>query len=119
MKAPLWAPSEAVVKDANLTQFIEKVNQKYGKDFKTYDDLYQCDRMCIPMANNLHGDSIQIYRRSQGDRYKSILRSIYIPLPYYCHVPSTARVLEPEGALPWLPVTRTVATPVLLTSVIS
>ena len=48
MKTPLWAPSEAWAKNANITQFIEKVNQKYGKDLKTYDDLYEWSVDAIP-----------------------------------------------------------------------
>ena len=41
MKQPLWKPSEDKIKNANMTRFIEFVNQKYGKKFKTYDNLYQ------------------------------------------------------------------------------
>ena len=41
MKQPLWKPSEDKIKNANMTRFIEFVNRKYGKKFKTYDDLYQ------------------------------------------------------------------------------
>ena len=41
MKTPLWKPSEERVKNANMTRFIAYVNQKYGKAFKTYNDLYQ------------------------------------------------------------------------------
>ena len=48
MKKPLWTPSEAWIKNANITQFMEKVNQKYGKDLKTYDDLYQWSVDAIP-----------------------------------------------------------------------
>jgi acetoacetyl-CoA synthetase len=48
MKTPLWTPSEAWIKNANITQFIEEVNRKHGKDFKTYDDLYQWSVEAIP-----------------------------------------------------------------------
>src|SRR4030042_6333184 len=41
MKKPLWTPSEDRMKNANITRFMTAVNQKYGKQFKTYDDLYQ------------------------------------------------------------------------------
>jgi len=41
MKRPLWTPSEDRIKNANITRFIKFVNQKHGKQFKTYDDLYQ------------------------------------------------------------------------------
>jgi acetoacetyl-CoA synthetase len=40
-KKPLWVPSQDKIKNANMTRFIEFVNKKYGKKFKTYDELYQ------------------------------------------------------------------------------
>jgi acetoacetyl-CoA synthetase len=48
MKKPLWKPSEDRIKNANMTRFIEFVNKKYGKKFKTYDDLYQWSVDSIP-----------------------------------------------------------------------
>ncbi len=41
MKSPLWEPSDERIKNANMTRFIQFVNQKYKKSFKSYDDLYQ------------------------------------------------------------------------------
>jgi acetoacetyl-CoA synthetase len=41
MREPLWSPSEDRIKNANMTRFIETVNQKYGKGIKGYDELYQ------------------------------------------------------------------------------
>jgi acetoacetyl-CoA synthetase len=41
VKKPLWTPTEDRMKNANITRFMTAVNQKYGKQFKTYDDLYQ------------------------------------------------------------------------------
>lgn len=40
MKKALWVPSEDRTKNANMTRFIEFVNKKYGKKFKSYDDVY-------------------------------------------------------------------------------
>jgi acetoacetyl-CoA synthetase len=48
MKEPLWKPSEDRIKNANMTRFIEFVNQKYGKKFKSYDELYQWSINCVP-----------------------------------------------------------------------
>ncbi len=48
MKAPLWSPSEGRVKNANLTRFMEYVNQKHGKRFQAYDELYQWSIDKIP-----------------------------------------------------------------------
>jgi acetoacetyl-CoA synthetase len=48
MKKPLWIPSEDRIKNANITRFIEFVNKKYEKQFKTYDDLYQWSIDRIP-----------------------------------------------------------------------
>jgi len=36
------------IKNANMTRFIEFVNRKYGKKFKTYDELYQWSVDSIP-----------------------------------------------------------------------
>jgi acetoacetyl-CoA synthetase len=41
MKTPLWRPSEERIKQANVTRFIEYVNQKQGKKIRRYFDLYQ------------------------------------------------------------------------------
>ncbi len=41
MKKPLWVPSEDRVRNANMTGFINFVNQKYGKEFKDYSELYE------------------------------------------------------------------------------
>jgi acetoacetyl-CoA synthetase len=48
MKTPLWSPSEEQVRNANLTRFIEYVNGKHGKKFKTYLELYQWSIEDIP-----------------------------------------------------------------------
>ncbi len=41
MKTALWKPSHERMKNANITRFIAYVNQRYGKGFNSYDDLYQ------------------------------------------------------------------------------
>jgi acetoacetyl-CoA synthetase len=41
MKKPLWVPGETRIKDANITDFTAKVNERFGKQFSSYDDLYQ------------------------------------------------------------------------------
>jgi len=41
MKKPSWTPSEERVKNANMTRFIEFVNRRFGRSFRSYDDLYQ------------------------------------------------------------------------------
>src|SRR4030042_1688305 len=47
-KTPLWAPSQDQIKNANMKRYIEFVNRKYGKKFKTFDDLYQWSVDSIP-----------------------------------------------------------------------
>ncbi len=47
-KKPLWVPSQDKIKNANMTRFIEFVNKKYGKKFRTYDELYQWSVGSIP-----------------------------------------------------------------------
>ncbi len=48
MKVPLWTPSDERVKGANITRFIALVNQKFGRDLKSYEDLYQWSVDDIP-----------------------------------------------------------------------
>lgn len=40
MKLPLWEPSAERKKNANMTRFIGLVNERYGKNFDSYDELY-------------------------------------------------------------------------------
>jgi acetoacetyl-CoA synthetase len=40
-KKPIWYPTEQRVKNSNIMKYISYVNEKYGKDFKNYDELYQ------------------------------------------------------------------------------
>ncbi len=40
MKQPLWEPSEERIKNANMTHFINYVNEKLGTNFKDYESLY-------------------------------------------------------------------------------
>ncbi len=47
-KTPLWEPSEERKRSANITRFMEHVNQKYGKSFSTYWDLYDWSVQDIP-----------------------------------------------------------------------
>jgi len=47
-KTPLWVPSQDKIKNANMTRFIEFVNRRYGKKFRTYDELYQWSIDAIP-----------------------------------------------------------------------
>jgi acetoacetyl-CoA synthetase len=37
----LWKPSEERKKQTNMFAFMQQVNERYGKGFATYDDLYQ------------------------------------------------------------------------------
>jgi acetoacetyl-CoA synthetase len=48
MKTPLWKPSEEWIRNANLRRFMEYVNGKQGKKFRTYQELYQWSIEDIP-----------------------------------------------------------------------
>lgn len=41
MKTALWKPSAERIRDANMTRFMEFVNEKYRQGFRTYDELYR------------------------------------------------------------------------------
>ena len=47
-KKPLWIPSDANIKNANMTRFMEFVNGRFGKRFNSYDGLYQWSVDSIP-----------------------------------------------------------------------
>jgi acetoacetyl-CoA synthetase len=36
----LWKPSEERRQQANMTRFMDFVNQRYGQGFNSYDELY-------------------------------------------------------------------------------
>ena len=40
-KIPLWAPSKERKRNSNMARFIKLVNERFGKDFRDYDGLYQ------------------------------------------------------------------------------
>lgn len=40
MKTPLWTPSDERKRDANITRFMEDVNQRFGLTLASYSDLY-------------------------------------------------------------------------------
>jgi acetoacetyl-CoA synthetase len=47
-KKPLWVPSNDVIRNANMTRFMQLVNQRYDQNFKSYWDLYQWSVDRIP-----------------------------------------------------------------------
>jgi acetoacetyl-CoA synthetase len=47
-KKPLWVPSKDQIQNANMTRFIEFVNRRYGRNFRSYRDLYQWSVDRIP-----------------------------------------------------------------------
>ncbi len=48
MKKPLWIPSQDRINNANMTRFIKFINERHGKDFKSYNELYQWSIDNIP-----------------------------------------------------------------------
>ncbi|MEW6274846.1 MAG: acetoacetate--CoA ligase [Bacillota bacterium] len=48
MKKPLWKPSEERKKQANITRFINLVNNKYGLEINSYPQLYNWSIENIP-----------------------------------------------------------------------
>ena len=41
MREPLWTPSNARIKEANITRFISFVNKKHSLKIDSYDQLYR------------------------------------------------------------------------------
>lgn len=48
MRIPLWTPSEERKRSANITRFIEEINQKHQLNLRSYADLYQWSIENIP-----------------------------------------------------------------------
>jgi acetoacetyl-CoA synthetase len=48
MSKLLWKPTEERIRNTNMYQYMQIVNEKYSKDFRTYDDLYQWSVTEIP-----------------------------------------------------------------------
>jgi len=48
MSKVLWQPSEDRIKNTNMYHFMQQVNQRYGKQFRNYDDLYRWSISEIP-----------------------------------------------------------------------
>jgi acetoacetyl-CoA synthetase len=48
MKQPIWEPSEERQTAANLTRFINLVNERYGQNLGTYSDLHRWSVKNIP-----------------------------------------------------------------------
>jgi acetoacetyl-CoA synthetase len=48
VKRPLWEPSEPYKRQANMTRFIDLVNERYGLDISTYAPLYRWSIENIP-----------------------------------------------------------------------
>ncbi len=48
MKGPIWVPSEERIRDANLTRFMEFINNRRGTEFRGYEELYLWSVADIP-----------------------------------------------------------------------
>ncbi|MBA3046128.1 MAG: acetoacetate--CoA ligase [Candidatus Thermoplasmatota archaeon] len=48
MPRVLWIPTQEQIKNANMTRFIQYVNNKHGKNFVTYPELYDWSIKSIP-----------------------------------------------------------------------
>ncbi len=47
-KKPLWVPSEEQIQNSNMARFIHFVNQRQGKSFRSFPELYQWSIDSIP-----------------------------------------------------------------------
>ena len=48
MSKVLWKPDEKQIENANMTKFIEKVNEQYGLELSSYEELHQWSIDNIP-----------------------------------------------------------------------
>jgi acetoacetyl-CoA synthetase len=48
MSKPMWQPPQERIENTNMYRFMKYVNRTFGKNFKTYDDLYEWSIEDIP-----------------------------------------------------------------------
>jgi acetoacetyl-CoA synthetase len=48
MRKPLWVPDEETIRQANLTRFIEMINERFGLQIEDYPQLYKWSVENIP-----------------------------------------------------------------------
>jgi acetoacetyl-CoA synthetase len=48
MKEPLWKPSKEIIEKANMTRYMQFVNQTHGLRLNTYQGLYEWSINDIP-----------------------------------------------------------------------
>ena len=47
-KQPLWTPSKERAEGTNMYAFMQRINEKYGKNFTEYEELYDWSVANIP-----------------------------------------------------------------------
>ena len=67
-KKPLWEPSEEKKQQANLTRFIKMVNERKGKNFSTYDELYDWSVENIPDFWEIMWDFAEVKASKKYDK---------------------------------------------------
>ena len=93
MKSPIWEPSEERKRDANMTSFISLVNERYGKNFNSYDELYDWSIQSlmskdIPLANRVLDAKLELdFDDLWGILMKETVLMPEISTPILSHVP--------------------------------
>ena len=60
MKTPLWIPSEERKRDANISRFINHLNEKFSLELQIYSDLYRWSVKNIPAFWEVFWDYAEI-----------------------------------------------------------
>ena len=68
MREPLWTPSAERIKKANMTRFMNFVNEHYGTAFSSYFDLYDWSVVNIPDFWAAAWDFLEIKASRQVDK---------------------------------------------------
>ena len=68
MKTPLWIPSEARRRDANITRFMHEVNARHALSLGSYPELYQWSIENIPDFWSVVWDFTEIRASKQYDQ---------------------------------------------------
>ena len=67
MKKPIWVPSKERVESSHMFAYMNFINQRYTKNFKTYEALYDWSINHIPLFWESIWDFLGIRRSKDYD----------------------------------------------------
>lgn len=78
-KNPLWVPCPSVIENANLTSFLKKVNERYGLQLSTFQELHHWSIHHIKEFWCAVWDFCTLITSQQGQRHLHLPHGIFKP----------------------------------------